>query len=63
MRKHNENWRIYRSKSRGVMIEYRDPSGKLLLALNYPPDQARQLADKLLEAVEDDLDEPVRRAS
>ena len=47
-----ENWRIYPSRCRGVMIEYHDLSGKLLLALNYKPEQARDLADQILSAVD-----------
>jgi hypothetical protein len=52
MAKEKEDWRIYPSKSHGVMIEYHDLSGKLLLALNYKPEQARELADQILSAVE-----------
>ena len=63
MAKQKKNWRIYPSKSRGVMIEYHDLSGKLLLALNYQPEQARQLADQILSAVENRQNEPTRRAS
>ncbi len=63
MAKLKENWRIYPSKYRGVMIEYHDLSGKLLLALNYQPEQARQLADQILGTVENRQKEPTRRAS
>lgn len=62
MTKQKENWRIYPSKYRGVMIEYHDLSGKLLLALNYQPEQARQLADQILGAVDNHQKEPTRRA-
>ena len=63
MAKRKENWRIYPSKSRGVMIEYYDLSGKLLLALNYQPEQARQLANQILSAVDNCQNEPARKAS
>ena len=63
MAKQKDNWRIYPSKCRGVMIEYHDLSGKLLLALNYQPEQARQLADQILGAVENCQNEPTRKAS
>jgi hypothetical protein len=57
------NWRIYPSKARGVMIEYRDLSGKLLLALNYKPEQARDLANQLLDAAEERRNQPRRISS
>ena len=63
MAKEKENWRIYPSKSGGVMIEYHDLSGKLLLALNYRPGQARQLADQILGAVEERHNGPRRISS
>jgi len=63
MAKRKENWRIYPSKSRSVMIEYHDLSGKLLLALNYQPEQARQLANQILSAVDNCQNEPARKAS
>ena len=63
MAKRKENWRIYPSKYRGVMIEYHDLSGKLLLALNCQPEQARQLAKQILSAVDNCQNEPTRKAS
>lgn len=63
MAKQKKNWRIYPSKYRGVMIEYHDLSGKLLLALNYQPAQARDLANQILSAVDNCQNEPTRKAS
>lgn len=58
-----ENWRIYPSKASGVMIEYRDLSGKLLLALNYNAEQARDLANRLSDAAEKRRDPPRRHSA
>ena len=63
MKKQKENWRIYPSRSKGVMIEYHDLSGKLLLALNYKPEQARRLANQILNAVNESHGKPSRKAS
>ena len=62
MNNETKNWRIYRSKSGGVMIEYHDASGKLLLALKYQSEQVRQLANQLLSAAGKRHDKPPLRA-